>query len=129
MALSPLAVPVTVRFKGFAVDELRPVTVSTLDCPAGIEPGVKVQVALLLQDSATFPRKVLGPAAEMVKVAVLEPIRVTFDRALEERENSGVPVPDSSREMLGLVALDVICTEPVTLPVEVGVKLTVMVHA
>jgi hypothetical protein len=88
-------VPVTVKFKGFAVVDVRPVTVSVLDCPAEIPAGLKVQVAPLLQDRAMELRNVLGAAAEMVKVAVLEPMVVTFDRALEESVNTGVPVPDS----------------------------------
>ena len=49
------------------MDAVRPVTVSVLDPPTKIEVGLKLQVAPLLQDRAMDPRKVLGPAAEMVK--------------------------------------------------------------
>ena len=73
---------------------VRPVTVSVLDPPAEIEAGLKLHVAPLLQDNAMDARKVLGPEAEMVKVAVVEPMRTTLDRALEESENTGIPVPD-----------------------------------
>ena len=85
----------TVKFNGFAVLELRLETVRVLDPPTPTEDGPKLHVAPELQDNATGDRNVLGPAAEMVKVAVLEPMVVTFDRALEESVNTGVPVPDS----------------------------------
>ena len=129
MAVCPAPVPVTVRFKGFAVVAVRPVTVSVLDPPAEIEAGLKLHDAPLVQDSAMDARKVLGPEAEMVNVAVLEPIRVTLERALEESANSAIPVPESVSPELPFTAFDVTLTAPVTLPVEVGVKLTVMVQA
>lgn len=127
VAVCPLPVPVTVTFKGFAVAEVRPVTVSRLDPPATIELGLKAHVAPLLQDNAMDPRKVLGAEAEMVNVVVLEPMRITLDRALEESEKTGLPVPDSDSDGEP-VAFDAMETLPVTLPVVVGVKLTAMVQ-
>ena len=44
-AVCPVLVPVTVKFKGFAVVGVRPVTVTLLDPPTPIEAGLKVQVA------------------------------------------------------------------------------------
>ena len=67
-------------FKGFAVVAVRPVTESVLDCPVEMEVGVKVHVAPLLQDNTIGVWKVLGPVAEIVKVAVFDPIKMTFDR-------------------------------------------------
>ena len=128
MAVCPAPLPLTVKFKGFAVVEVRLVTVIVLDCPAEIVAGLKLQVAALLQESAMVLRKVLGAAAEIVKVVVLEPMRTTFDRALEDSVNTGLPVPERLREVVGLAASDWIWTLPVTLPVLVGVKLTEMVQ-
>jgi len=119
---------VTVKFKGFAVLDVRPVTVSVLDCPAEIEAGLKVQVAALLQDKAMLLRNVLGAAAEMAKVAVPEPMVVTIDRALEESVKTEVPVPDRLTDVVAFVAFDRMLTLPVTFPVLVGVKLTEMVQ-
>ena len=128
-AVCPPLVPVTVRFKGFAVVDERPVTVSVLDCPAKTEVGLKLQVAPLLQDSAMVPRNVLGAAAEIVNVAVVEPMRVTFDRALEDSVKTGVPVPVNISDEDVVTAFDATCTLPLTLPEEVGVELTEMVQA
>jgi hypothetical protein len=125
----PAVVPVTVKFRGSAVLEVRPVTVSTLDCPPEIEAGLKVHVAALLQDSEMEFRNVLGAAAEMVKVAVLEPMSTTLDRALEESVKVGVPVPDNASDVVPFTAFDRTWTLPVTLPVESGEKLTAMVQA
>ena len=86
LAVCPLPVPVTVKFKGFAVVPVSPVTVSALDPPGGIEDGLKLHVAPPVHDRAMEPWKVLGAEAEIVKFAVLEPMRVTTDRALEESE-------------------------------------------
>jgi hypothetical protein len=121
-------VPVTVRFNGFALVGERPVTLSVLDCPAAIEEGVNVQVAPLLHDRAIGLVKVVGAAAETVKEAVEEPMMVVIDRALAESENSESPVPDRLSADVD-TALDVIWTLPVTVPVLVGVKLTITVHA
>ena len=85
VAVCPAPVPVTVKFKGFAVVAVRPVRVSVLDPPAEIEAGLKLHVTALLHDKAMEPRNVLGAEAEIVKFAVLEPMRVTTDRALEDR--------------------------------------------
>ena len=120
-------VPVTVKFKGFAEVDERPETVRVLDPPAEIEAGLKVHVAPLLQDSAMLLSNVLGPEAEMVKVAVVEPMRITLERALEESVNSGLPVP-ASCSVAPFTAFDEIRTLPLILPVVVGVKLTAMVQ-
>ena len=104
----------------------RPVRVSVLDCPAVIEAGLKLHVEPLLHDKAMDCRKVLGPEAEMVKLAVLEPMRMTLDLWLEEREYSGFPVPVMLSNKFGFTAFDVIWTLPLITPVEAGVKLTAM---
>lgn len=127
VAVCPLPVPMTVMFKGFAVVGVRPVTVSVLDPPAVIELGLKVHVAPPLHDNAMDPRKLLGAEAEMLNVVVLEPMRTTLDRALEEREKTGLPVPDSESDAPP-TAFDAMETLPLTLPVAAGEKLTAMVQ-
>jgi hypothetical protein len=119
---------VTVKFKGLAVLAFNPVRVSALDPPGGIAEGLKVQEAPVLQPKVMAPWRVLGAAAEIVKLAVLEPIRITLDRALEESENTGLPVPASWSAALVVTALDAIATLPVTFPVLMGLKLTKMVQ-
>lgn len=123
----PPPVPVTVRFKGLAVLAVRPDTVSVLDPPTEIEVGLKVHVAPLLQDKAIGDRKLLGPVAAIAKVVAVEPMRITLDRALLESEKTGLPVPVSCSAG-ELTAFEVTRTLPVTLPVEVGVKLTEIVQ-
>jgi hypothetical protein len=120
--------PVTVKFKGLAELEDRPVTVRVLDPPAGIEDGLKVHVAALLQDNPIYPRNVLGPAAEIEKLAVVEPITNTLDRWLEERVKTGLPVPAKLIKGLWFAAFDAIVTLPLIFPELVGVKLTAMVQ-
>jgi hypothetical protein len=85
-AVCPVLVPLTVKFIGLAVLEVRPVTVRLLDPPTEIEGGLKVHVAPEPQAKAMDPRNVLGPAAAMVKVALVVPMRTTLDRWLEESE-------------------------------------------
>jgi hypothetical protein len=121
--------PVIEKFNGFAEVDLRPVIVRVLDCPPEIEEGLNVQVAALLQESAMGVRNVLGAAAETVKVAVWDPMSSTLDRALEESEKTGVPVPVKLSEVAPVTAFEVIWTVPVVLPVVVGEKLTAMVQA
>jgi hypothetical protein len=75
-----------VKFNGFAVLDVRLETVSVLDCPAEIEDGLKLHVAPEPQANAMDPKNVLGPEAEIVKVVDLEPMRMTLDLWLEERE-------------------------------------------
>ena len=116
--------PETVKFKGFAVLEVRPVRVSVLDPPVGMAFGLKVHVAPELQVKLMDPRNVLGPEAEMVKVVVLDPMRTTLDRAFEESEKTGLPVPVRESAVAVFAAFEVIVTLPVTFPVLVGVKLT-----
>lgn len=123
-----MLVPVTVKLKGFAVLDVRPDTVTVLEPPAETELGLKVHVAPLPHDNAMAPWNVLGAAAEMVKVAVVEPMTRTLDRALEESENTGLPVPASVSDVAVFTAFEVMVRLPVTLPVEAGVKLTAMVQ-
>lgn len=127
LAVCPALVPLTVKFNGFAEFAERPVTVSVLDPPAGIDDGLKLHRAPGPQDRLMLLRNVLGPAAEMAKVAVVEPMRTTLDRALEESVKTGFPVP-ANCSVAAFTAFDVTWTVPVTLPVDVGVKLTAMVH-
>jgi len=128
VAVWPPPVPVTVMFNGFAVVDVRPVTDMVLDCPIGTELGLKEQVALLLQDRATEPRNVLGPATETVNVVLAVPIRTTLDRVLAERLNSAVPVPDNVSDGV-FTASEVIVILPDNVPVAVGAKLIVIVQA
>jgi len=118
------ALPVTVKFMGFAEVALRPVTVSSLEAPGAMEDGLKEQVAPVLQLRPMFPVKVLGADAEIVKLAVFVPIRMTFDRALDESEKIGLPVPVRDSPVEASTALEATAILPVTLPVEVGLKLT-----
>ena len=117
----------TVKFKGFAVLGVRPVRVSVLDPPVVIDDGLKLHVGPELQVKLMAPRKVLGPEAEIVKVAEVEPMRTTLERALEESEKTGLPVPAKFSAVL-FVAFEATLTLPVTLPVLAGVKLTATVQ-
>ena len=128
MAVCPLLVPLTVKFKGFAVVDERPPRVSVLDPPAGIEVGLKPHDAPLLQVSTMGLKNVLGPDAEMVKVTLFEPIRMTLDRALEESVKTGLPVPVRVSAVIVFAAFDVTWTLPLAVPVAAGVKLTEMVQ-
>src|SRR5208282_3476729 len=119
--------PLTVKFKGFAEVDERPETVTVLDPPAEIEPGLKEHVGPPAQDSEMLPRSVLRPVAEIVKVAVVEPMRTTLDRALEESAKLGLPVPASCNVGV-FTAFEEIRTLPLILPVVVGAKLTEMVQ-
>lgn len=121
--------PVIEKFNGFAVVDLRPVIVRVLDCPPDTEEGLKLHVAPLLQDSAMGDRNVLGATTDTVNEAAWDPMSSTFDRALEESEKTGVPVPTKLSEVAPVTAFEVISTVPVVLPVEVGEKLTAMVQA
>jgi hypothetical protein len=103
--------------------------VSEVDPPAEIEDELKLHVAPLLQDSTMeFGRSVLGPRAEMVNPAVVEPIGTILDRVLEESENTGLPVPDSTRVVFPFTAFETTATLPVEFPEPVGVKLTATVQ-
>jgi len=120
----PVLVPVTVKFRGFAVFELRLVRVRVLDPPAEIPCGLNVHVTPEPQDKLMAPWNVLGPEAVMVKVAFGEPMRTTLDRALEESEKRGLPVPVTLSPVAVFTAFEVTVMVPVTLPVLLGVKLT-----
>jgi hypothetical protein len=122
-AVCPAALPVTTRFRGFADVADSPVTESVLDCPGEMVLGLKLHVAPEEQDKVMGFVNVLGPAAEIEKVAVVVPIRSSDDRAFVDSENSGFPVPDSSNDG-ELTALELTMTLPVMLPVVVGAKLT-----
>ena len=61
-AVCPVLVPVTVKFKGFAVVGVRPVTVTLLDPPTAIEAGLKVHVAPSRKTGTMdFPGTCWGP--------------------------------------------------------------------
>lgn len=128
VALCAPLVPVTVKFNGLAVVEDKLFTVKVLDCPAGTLAGLKLHVAPLLQDNATEFNNVLGPATETVKVELVVPMRTTLERVLAERLNSAIPVPDRLTAAV-FTAFDETSMLPVTAPVEVGAKLTVIVQA
>ena len=128
LEVCPALVPLTVKFVGFAEPGERFVTVSVLDPPAGIDPGVKSHLVPLLQLRLMLVRNELGPEAEMVKVAVVEPMRTTLDRELEESVKTGLPVPANCSEVDAVTASDATRRLPVTLPVDVGVKLTAMLQ-
>ena len=121
----PLLSPETVKFKGFAEVAERPVMVSWLDPPAEMEVELKVHVIPLLHArTMEFSRRVLGPWAEMVKVVLVVPMGITLDRALEESEKTGVPVPLRVRPVFPFTASDATETLPATVPEPVGEKLT-----
>ena len=102
---------------------------SEVDPPAEIEDELKLHVTPVLQDrTMEFGRSVLGPKAEMVNSAVLEPIGTILDRELEESENTGLPVPVSASAVVPFTAFDVTATLPVEFPEPVGVKLTATVQ-
>ena len=124
----PAEVPVTVKFKGFAVAAERLVTTATLDPPAGMEAGLNVHVAPFPHDKAMVFVNELGAVAEIVKVVLLVPITRIVERWLADREKTGVPVPARLTEEVPLTALEVTLTLPVRFPAVLGAKFTTTVH-
>ena len=121
-AVCDTAVPVTVTLRGLDVVADRPVTVRVLLCPASIEVGLNVQLAPDPQARVMLLVNELGAVAVTVKVVVVVPITIAVDLGLAERAKTGFPVP--VRETLCAPVLALILTEPVRLPVAVGVKVT-----
>ena len=104
--------PITVKFKGFAVVAERPETVSVLDPPVEMDEGLKAHVAPDPQAKAMDPRNVLGPEAATVKVVVVDPMTMMLDRWLEESEKIGLPVPDTETDVVALTAFEATWTLP-----------------
>jgi hypothetical protein len=115
-----------VKLKGLVVVAERLVTVTVLFWPPIIDVGAKVQVAPEAQERVMGLVKELGADALTVKVAVVVPTTMVVALALAESVKTGFPVP--VRETLCPPVLEVILTEPVRLPVVVGVKKTVIVQ-
>ena len=128
-AVCPAEVPVAVKFRGFAEVAESPETVRVLDCPGRTDAGLNAQVAELLQDSAMVPPTVLDAATEIVKVAVFEPMGITLDRAFDDREKDGVPVPERLTTTFDCTAVEVMLMDPLTFPVVLGVNEIEIVHA
>jgi len=122
-ALWLLAVPVTVKLKGFAEVEDNPVTVTWLDPPAEIEDALKVHTTDVLHFRMMDPvLSVLGPDAVIVNCAVLDPMGTMVERVLAESEKSGLPVPDRSSAVLAFAAFEATFTLAEVTPEPVGVK-------
>ena len=120
-----LAVPVTVKLKGFAEPADRPVTVAMLDPPGEIEGELNVHTTLVLHlRIMEFGLIVLGPEAVMVNCAVWVPTVSTCDRVLEDKEKTELPVPESARAVFPFTASDATFTLAVTIPDALGVKFT-----
>src|ERR1039458_8081129 len=102
-----LAVPVTVKLKGFAEPAERPVTVAMLDPPGEIEGELNVHTTLVLHfRMMEFSLIVLGPEAVVVNCAVWVPTISICDRVLEDREKTEFPVPDTARLVAVLTAFE-----------------------
>jgi len=123
------AVPVTVMLKGLGEFAESEFTFTMLVCPPLIEEGLNEQVTPPpeLQLSAFKEVKELGAAAAIIKVVEVLPISRTDDVALAERENCGVPLPESVTAREPPVE-SLMVSEPVTLPDFVGVKVTLAVQ-
>jgi hypothetical protein len=122
--------PVTVKFKGFGVFAESDFTVSVLVWPALIEVGLNVHFApppIAEQDREMEEVNELGAAAEMVNVVEAVPMSKTDDVALAERENCGVPLPDSVMACEAPVESPTVSV-PVVLPVLVGANVTLTVQ-
>ena len=118
----------TEKSKGLADFADKPLTVTTLDCPAVIAAGLKLHVPVL-QVRSIVPWNVDGAAAVMVNVVDLVPIRMTLDLALAESEKTAFPVPERFTACGLLVASSLTVNDPDRVPVVVGVNVTLTVHA
>lgn len=128
LACAVPTVPVTVKFKGFALVAERPRTVTVLLCPAVIDAGSKAQVAPEEQESAISLTKELGAEAETVKVVEVVPITTVLDRALVEREKIVFPVPVSGTPWGLPAASSLMSRVPLRVPLPVAVNVTLTVQ-
>ena len=91
--------PTTVMFKGFGLVAESLFTVKVLDWPALIVEGLNPHAAppaTEVHERAIAVRKELGADAEIVNVVEAVPMSRTVEVALAERENWGLPVPESA---------------------------------
>jgi hypothetical protein len=124
-AVWSLLVPITVKLKGFAELDERPVTVATVDVPGEIEGELKMHTTLVLHlRMMEFCLTVLGPEAVIVNCAVWVPTISTCDRVLEEREKTELPVPARVRLVAPFTASEATVTAALRFPEALGVKLT-----
>ena len=115
------------KLKGLGVVWESPVTVTVLLWPARIDVGLKVQVAPIEQARVMLLlEKELDADAVTVKVAVVVPMTTVVDLGLAESAKTGFPVPVRGTACPPVLA--VMLTEPIRLPVVVGVKTTVIVQ-
>src|SRR5574337_489332 len=89
--------------------------------------GLKVHVPVV-QARVIAPWNVLGADAVTVNVVDFVPINRTLDLTLDESVNTALPVPESDTPCGLLTASSSIVSPPVRAPVDVGVKVTLMLH-
>lgn len=113
-------VPVTAKLKGFGVEAERPLRVSVVLWPAKIVVGLKLQLKVVGQDRLMLPVKPVTALALIVKVVEVEPMIVETVAALDARENRARPVPERDTPCGLPVALSLMLSVPVLLPLAAG---------
>lgn len=121
LAVFAVLVPVTAKFRGFAVSADRPLTVRTELWPGMIEAGLNEHVAPE-QARPILDVKLLAADAEIVKVVEAVPTRMLLDKLLAESVKTPPPAPDSKTDCGLPAALSVIMSVPAADPDLVGVK-------
>src|SRR5690348_11100272 len=92
-----------------------------------MEVGLKVHVPVV-QARLMAPWKVLGAAAVTVNVADFVPISTTLDLTLDASVNTALPVPVSDTPCGLLLASSSMVSDPVRLPLDAGVDVTLTVQ-
>ena len=113
---------------GFELVAESPLTVSALDCPGLIEVGLNAHVAPDSQERVMALVKLLGAEVVTVKVVDAVPIRTVLEVLAAESEKTGAPLPVSETACGLPEALSVIVSDPVRLPVAVGLNVTVKIQ-
>ena len=107
---------------GFAVVEVRPLTVNVLVPPGAMDAGLNEHVGPEAQAKLILPVKLLGAVAWMVNWADPVPIKTVEELDAAESEKFESPVPVSEMACGVLAASSAMLTEPVLAPVPVGVN-------
>lgn len=123
-------VPLTLKERGLGVDPERPLTAILLEPPGLMDVGLKVQLPPVTPTQLRV-MPLLNPlwvAAKMVNGVEAVPMVMVVLLLSAERVKRAIPIPDKPT-VCGLpLALSVIATLPVLLPLPFGVKVTVMVQ-
>jgi hypothetical protein len=107
-----------------------PLTVNVLLWPGLMDAGLNAQLAGALPEQLRLipPVKPKLVAAEIVKVVESTPAITEVELLFEDNEYATTPLPDSEIVWGLLGALSLKVSDPVRLPVAVGVKVTLIVH-